>query len=349
MAATMKDIAKATGLGLATISSYLNGGNVREKNRIKIEQAIEELHFEVNEVARGLKTNRTKMIGIIIPELNNIFCAEIITEVEDILRNKGYATMICDCRTDERREEEAVEFLYHRRVDGLIIMPTGKNGAYLHKFIRAGKPVVLVDRKMKNIDCDCVLVDNKGAVKSAVERLISNGHTQIGMIAGPEDVYTAEERFRGYVLAMQEAHLTVEDSLIVRGDYTISGGTAGIRKLVEANPDMTAVFVSNYEMTMGAIIELNELGVKIPEELSLIGFDNEEFAKASIPRLCIVTQPTKEIGRQVAKIMLNRLETESTEAETDESEKKIRKLQTCFLEGNSVKDLHEAKRQDVTV
>ena len=100
MGATMKDIARVTGLGLATISSYLNGGNVREKNRIKIEAAIDELDFEVNEVARGLKTNRTKTIGIIIPELNNIFCAEIITEVEDVLRNHGYATMICDCRTD---------------------------------------------------------------------------------------------------------------------------------------------------------------------------------------------------------------------------------------------------------
>ncbi len=123
MAVTIKDIAKKTGLGLATISSYLNGGNVREKNKVKIEAAIEELHFEVNEVARGLKTNRTKTIGIIIPELNNIFCAEIITEVEDVLRSRGYATMLCDCRTDEKREEEAVEFLNKRRVDGLILMP----------------------------------------------------------------------------------------------------------------------------------------------------------------------------------------------------------------------------------
>ena len=106
MGATMKDIARVTGLGLATISSYLNGGNVREKNRIKIEAAIDELDFEVNEVARGLKTNRTKTIGIIIPELNNIFCAEIITEVEDVLRNHGYATMICDCRTDAARENQ---------------------------------------------------------------------------------------------------------------------------------------------------------------------------------------------------------------------------------------------------
>lgn len=333
MAATIKDIAKATGLGLATISSYLNGGNVREKNRIKIEQAIEELHFEVNEVARGLKTNRTRMIGIIIPELNNIFCAEIITEVEDVLRSHGYATMICDCRTDESREEEAVDFLYHRRVDGLILIPSGKKGAYLQKFVKAGKPVVLVDRKMKNVNCDCVLVDNKGAAKSAVERLIRAGHKKIGMIAGPEDVYTAEERFRGYVLALDEAGLAVENELVVRGDYTISGGTKGIKELVKHNPEMSAVFVSNYEMTLGAVIELNELGVRIPEELSIIGFDNEEFARASIPKLSIVTQPTKEIGAQAAELMLCRLEG----GENEESECRTVYLETSFIEGKSVR------------
>ena len=167
----MKDIAKRTGLGLATISSYLNGGNVREKNRIKIEEAIRELHFEVNEVARGLKTNRTKTIGIVIPELNNIFFAEIITEAEDILRSHGYATMICDCRSDPEREKEAVDFLYHRRVDGLIVMPTGTSDPGFQKFLRAGKPVVMIDRKMRDVACDCILVDNEGAAEDAVKRL----------------------------------------------------------------------------------------------------------------------------------------------------------------------------------
>ena len=152
MAATIKDIAKKTGLGLATISSYLNGGNVREQNRIKIEKAIEELHYEVNEVARGLKTKRSRIIGIIIPELNNIFCAEIITEVEDILRNHGYATMVCDCRTDENREIEAIEFLKKRRVDGVIVMSSAKNGKHLQILKKSGIPVVLIDRMLPDID-----------------------------------------------------------------------------------------------------------------------------------------------------------------------------------------------------
>ena len=149
MAATMKDIARRTGLGLATISSYFNGGNVREKNRIKIEEAIEELHYEVNEVARGLKTNATRTIGVVIPELNNTFCAEIITGMEDVLRSHGYATIVCDCRTDKKLEREAVEFLTRRRVDGIINMPVDEEGNHLKRFQKTGKPIVLIDRKIQ--------------------------------------------------------------------------------------------------------------------------------------------------------------------------------------------------------
>ncbi len=334
MAATIKDIAKATGLGLATISSYLNGGNVREKNRIRIEQAIEELHFEVNEVARGLKTNRTRSIGILIPELNNIFCAEIITEAEEVLRRQGYAAMICDCRTDAHREKEAIDFLLHRRVDGLLMIPSGETGASVQRFLRAKKPVVLIDRKIRNLDCDCVLVDNKGAVKDAVNRLITAGHREIGIIAGPEEMYTAQERLYGYEQALAKARIPIRDSLMVRGDYTIRGGMKAMRELIQKNTDLSAVLVSNYEMTLGSVIELHELGVQIPEELSLIGFDNVEFARASTPRLSIVTQPTKEIGKKAAELMLLRLQ-----EDTVSGKKQKLRLKTGFVEGNSVRDI----------
>lgn len=331
MAATIKDIAKKTGLGLATISSYLNGGNVREQNRIKIEAAIEELHYEVNEVARGLKTNRTKLIGILIPELNNIFCAEIITEVEDILRNQGYATMICDCRTDVGREIEAVEFLIKRRVDGVIVMPSTDRGKHFAKLTRAGIPVVLLDRKLEDFDCDCVLVDNQKGAKEAVKRLIEAGHQNIGMITGPRNVFTAKERYLGYQEALREANIPIDDKLVSYNDYTIKGGMSGLRNLVENNKDMTAVFVSNYELTMGVVIEANDLNLNIPEQLSVLGFDNVEFARACLPKLCIVSQPTKEIADKLAEVMLERLES------TEQKDKMIIKLSTGFLEGKSIK------------
>ena len=332
MAATMKDIARQTGLGLATISSYFNGGNVREKNRIKIEAAIEKLHYEVNEVARGLKTNATRTIGVVIPELNNTFCAEIITGMEDVLRSHGYATIVCDCRTDRKLEQEAVEFLIRRRVDGIINMPVDEEGKHLRKFQKTGKPIVLIDRRIQGISCDSVLVDNRKAAEDAVQCFIKNGHRNIGIIGGPEGIFTAQERLSGYSKALKEAGIPIRGSLIFHGDYTIQGGVRGLEELVRSNPDMTAVFVTNYEMTMGAMIGVNELGIKIPEQLSMIGFDNLQFARACNPKLTIVSQPTDGIAREVARIMLEHLENGKQENEECFSEK----LQTEIIEGKSV-------------
>lgn len=332
MAATMKDIARQTGLGLATISSYFNGGNVREKNRIKIEAAIEELHYEVNEVARGLKTNATRTIGVVIPELNNTFCAEIITGMEDVLRSHGYATIVCDCRTDRKLEQEAVEFLIRRRVDGIINMPVDEEGKHLRKFQKTGKPIVLIDRRIQGISCDSVLVDNRKAAEDAVQCFIKNGHRNIGIIGGPEGIFTAQERLAGYSKALKEAGIPIRGSLIFHGDYTIQGGVRGLEELVRSNPDMTAVFVTNYEMTMGAMIGVNELGIKIPEQLSMIGFDNLQFARACNPKLTIVSQPTDGIAREVARIMLEHLENGKQENKECFSEK----LQTEIVEGKSV-------------
>lgn len=335
MAATMKDIARRTGLGLATISSYFNGGNVREKNRIKIEEAIEELHYEVNEVARGLKTNATRTIGVVIPELNNTFCAEIITGMEDVLRSHGYATIVCDCRTDKKLEREAVEFLTRRRVDGIINMPVDEEGNHLKRFQKTGKPIVLIDRKIQGINCDSVLVDNKKAAEDAVRYFIERGHRNIGIIGGPEEVFTAQERMAGYYKALESAGIPVSESLIWHGDYTIQGGVRGLEELVQNNPEMTAVFVTNYEMTMGAMIGVNELGIRIPEQLSMIGFDNLQFARACNPKLTIVAQPTDGIAREVAKVMLNHLEN----AGETPGELFSEKLETEIIAGKSVRVL----------
>ena len=335
MAATMKDIARRTGLGLATISSYFNGGNVREKNRIKIEEAIEELHYEVNEVARGLKTNATRTIGVVIPELNNTFCAEIITGMEDVLRSHGYATIVCDCRTDKKLEREAVEFLTRRRVDGIINMPVDEEGNHLKRFQKTGKPIVLIDRKIQGINCDSVLVDNKKAAEDAVRYFIERGHRNIGIIGGPKEVFTAQERMAGYYKALESAGIPVSESLIWHGDYTIQGGVRGLEELVQNNPEMTAVFVTNYEMTMGAMIGVNELGIRIPEQLSMIGFDNLQFARACNPKLTIVAQPTDGIAKEVAKVMLDRLENTGEASGELFSEK----LETEIIAGKSVRIL----------
>ena len=308
MAGTIKDLAQETGLGLATISSYLNGGNVREKNRVKIEAAIEKYNFRINEMARSLKTNRTKTVGVVIPELSSNFFAKIIMQLEDLLRQHGYATIVCDSRSDPIRQQEAMEFLFSKRVDAVVNAPINHNNDHLKLFLQAQKPVVLIDRKIVSNQCDNVLIDNVDAIRSAVSLLVRGGHQKIGFVSGPEYVFTAAERVTGYRLAMLEAGLPVEDRFIVPTDYSIQSGKEAMSQLLQRNPDMTAVVATNDAITVGAMIAINEYGVSVPNQLSVIGFDDEDFARACHPGLTIMAQPLREIADKTVEILLTRLE-----------------------------------------
>lgn len=307
MGATIKDVAKYTGLSIATISKYINGGNVLEKNRELIEDAIVKLGFKVNELARGLKTNRTKTIGVLIPELDNIFCTTIISNVENILLRHGYSTIVCDYQEDKELEKEKLKFLENKMVDGIIIIPTGENKDIIEEIQSRGTPIVLIDRAIKGLNCDAVLVDNLNAAYSAVEQLIIRGHKRIGIICGPERIYTTEERLKGYYRVHEDYMIEVDSSLIKYGDYRLEGGYNMLSELVSMKNPPTAVFVTNYYMTLGAIIAINESNIHIPEDISLIGFDNLEMSRIFKPSLSMVVQPMKEISESAAELILRRL------------------------------------------
>ena len=176
-------------------------------------------------------------------------------------------------------------------------------------------------------------MDNRDAAKKAVDILIGNGHKRIGMIGGPADIYTARERCLGYETAVRAAGYPFDRRLLVNCEYTIGGAASGVDALLDARPDVTALFAANYEMTVGTMIALNERGVRIPEEISVIGFDNREFARALHPALTIVTQPTEAIADRVAHLMLERLEHE-TQPQPQEYY-----LQTEVMYGKSVRNL----------
>ena len=330
MGATIKDIAKITGLGLATISKYINGGKVLEKNRIAIESAIEELDYTVNEFARSLKTSKSKIVGVIIPELSNIFVTSIITVIEDILRNNGYSVIVTDCRTDEGLEYDVASFLMAKKVDGIICMPVSKSGGFLKQAIKENIPIILIDRMLDDIETDVVMVDNVSAAQKAVTHLVENGHTEIGIIVGPDGIFTSQERLNGYKKSLSNENIKVNLANIIFSDYTIQGGYEALKKLVKGNDKMTAVFITNYEMTLGAIIAVNELGIKIPEDLSFIGFDNLQLSRIVKPKLTIVDQPLEDIGRSTANLMLKRLQESEPEAK-----KKIQ-LMTTLIQRESV-------------
>ncbi len=314
MSATLNDLARETGLSIATISKYINGINVREENKYIIEKAIEKLDYTVNEYARGLKSNKSRTVGVVIPELSNIFVTQIIASLEETLRKKSYSTIVCDCHSEEKLEKEAIRFLLSKRVDGIINMPTTASGAHLTPVMNENIPVVLIDRNIKSLkgNVDSVLIDNENISFKATEHLINNGHKNIGIIVGPSEVYTSELRLKGYKSALEKHGVEINEELICFGDYTTQGGYENTRQLIKNNPEMTALFVTNYEMTIGTIIYANESGIKIPTELSIIGFDSMELAKIIKPNLTIVTQPLEEIGRTCANSILDKMTTTGT-------------------------------------
>ena len=335
MAATMKDLSRETGLGLATLSKYFNGGTVREKNRVLIEAAVKKLHYVPNEVARSLKTQQTRVIGVVIPELSNAFITSIISSMEDILRKKDYAVIVCDCRSDPKREKDAVEFLLHRRVDGLINMPTDPTGAHLKAALNAGVPVLLVDRLIDSLrgKTSAVVIDNEHAAGQAVRKLTAMGHQKIGLILGSPHLYTTDLRLTGYLNALKEAGIKPSDELIRYGDYTMDGGYQAVQDLLKLKQRPTALFVTNFEMTLGAMLALQHSGIRVPDDLSVIGFDKLELFGAIFPDLTLIRQPQLSIGREAANLMLDMLSVR------DCNIARIVTLTTELTEGRSVRSL----------
>ncbi|MCR5715341.1 MAG: LacI family transcriptional regulator [Lachnospiraceae bacterium] len=337
MAATIRDIRNRTGLSLATISKYLNGGNVLPENRKAIAEAIEELHYEVNEVARGLATQKSRTIGVLIQTFDNIFMGSIVSNIERILREHNYGTIVCDCQQDKKLEEEEIHFLLGKRVDGIITIPTAGNAGYLQAAVDRKIPIVLLDRTFTDQKFDSILVDNVEAARGAVQILIDHGHTRIAIICGDDSEYTARERLRGYCTALESANIDIEASYIKRGKLSTAHGYESMKELLAMKDRPSAVFFSNYEITLGGIMAINELHVAFPQEISLIGFDNFMLSKVINPKLWMVNQPMETIAQQAAELMLKRLEESGKKGEDYEPETII--LPTDMVEGESIRAL----------
>jgi LacI family transcriptional regulator len=329
MAATLKDIARVTGLSLATLSKYLNGGNVLDKNRAAIETAIETLGYQVNTMARSLKTRRSMTVGVLIPDLENAFSTSIVSSLENRLLQAGYSTLICDYRQSEQLEQEKFDFLAERQIDGLVMMPLGGCADRLSHLQSRQVPVVLIDRPVRGCTCDVVLINNRAAACAAVSRLLQAGHRRIGIVSGPRGIHTADERLQGYHEALLAAGLAIDDDLVREGRYDAESGYHQTLALLQVTPSPTALFVTNHEMTFGSILALQARSISIPDQLSVIGFDNQILAKVLKPPLSIVLQPIRQIGETAAEILLERMQGRQGQPE-------IRLLAAAFIEGGSV-------------
>lgn len=278
-----------------------------EKNREIIQNAIEELNYTVNEMARGLKTNKTKTIGIALPNLNNLFFTSIISKIEDVILKDGYGTIICDYKQDYELEKKKLDFLVNKSVDAIILVPSGKEEDKVNEILKNGIPIIFIDRLLEGVQCDVVLGDNLNSSYNAVEQLFTMGHKRIGVIIGPKEMYTAEQRLKGYYRVHEDYSFEIDSHLIKYGDYRMDSGYMLFKELLNMDNPPTAIYVTNYEMTLGAVMAINEMNIKIPQDLSIIGFDNMDLVKVINPPLSVVVQPIDSIGEVAAKLLLKRL------------------------------------------
>ena len=266
MAATIKDIKEKTGLSLATISKFLNGGNVLPENREKIAAAIESLHYEVNEIARGLVTNRTKTVGVAVFSIESLFNGILLRHMGETLRRAGYAAIICDSNNDPDREAENIRFLLGKKVDGIIAIPAGRSGAFLRPAQEAGVPAVLLDRDLEGGGFDCVRIDNRLAARRAVEVLLAKGHRKIACISSAAE-YTGLERRLGWLDTMERAGLEPPEAYQRLGFHSFEFGHQSMQELLRLPDRPTAVFMSNYEITLGGVMAVNESRFRCPADV----------------------------------------------------------------------------------
>jgi LacI family transcriptional regulator len=304
---TIKDIAKYTGLALSTISKYLNNGVVREKNRKKIEEALRVLDYRPNEAARSLKTNKSMTIGMIIPNLRSSFDATIIALAEEELTSAGYSAIICGYHRDIGMEASRLRFLLNKRVDGLVIVPSGTAHDEFLGFVRENRPVVLVDRPLRGLSCDTILIDNVAAAAEAVACFLENGHRRIGIIAGSEDIFTGRMRLKGYLKAHRDFGIPIDHGLVCHGDWTSASGYTQTFELLKRDRKVTALLVCGDDMGFGALKAIQDLSLRVPEDISLVCFDIFQMAEILRPKIATVEQPINEIGRLAAKLLLRRL------------------------------------------
>lgn len=341
LAATIKDIKDRTGLSLATISKYLNGGNLLPENREKIERAIKELHYEVNEMARGLVTSQSRVIGIVVFNIANVFTCTVLRYLGQRIREAGYAAMICDSQDDERMEADNIRFLLGKKVDGLIVIPVAQTSEFLDPAVRAGIPVVLLDRSLPDRRFDSVKINNAEASYQAVDLLYSYGHRRIAVIGSDSEI-TGRERLEGCLRLLRDRGTELPDRYLKLGRHSMEHGYRSMKELLALADPPTAVFLGNFEIILGAVMAVNESDRSCPGDISLIGFDDLIISNLSNPRLTLVVQPLEGIASAAAELLFRRLEQEKTlPADKDADQDRERQcvelvLPARITEGDSV-------------
>jgi LacI family transcriptional regulator len=272
--ASYKDIQRRTGLSLATISKYYNGGTVLEENRAAIDLAVAELNFRPNAFARGLREQRSRTVGVLLPALNNDFHLTIIAGVEEALRVEGLTVIVSSSPTPQAA---AVDVLLERMVDGIIAIPSPHDVEPLRE-AALRIPVVVVDWDAPDVPADRVFLDNLRAGRIAAQHLLDHGHRRIGVVGGDDAVSSLRLRAAGFLEGLDARAVEVDPTLSISGPLTVGAGHDATVRLLERADRPTALFAANYELTLGTVIAINESGLRMGRDISVLGFDSVELA-----------------------------------------------------------------------
>ncbi len=306
--ATIQDVAKQAAVSIATVSRVVNGSAaVSPVVAERVRAAVEALRYQPSRAARALRTNRSAIIGLLISDIQNPFFSTLIRGVEDVAQRNGYSLILCNSDENPRKERHYVAVLCAEQVAGAIVVPTRERQHAMQIFEDHQIPVVAVDRRIAHHHIDAVLVDNVRGAREAVEHLIANGYRRIGLITGPPTTTTGGERRDGYRQALQAACIPFDPALERYGSFKEESGTLLAGELVDLVPPIDALFITNNLLTLGALEALHARGLRVPDDIAAVGFDEMPWAALSAVSLTTVTQPVYDLGSTAATRLFQRL------------------------------------------
>ncbi|RXZ80873.1 LacI family transcriptional regulator [Paenibacillaceae bacterium] len=306
---SIKDVAKLAGVSVATVSRVLNNkGYVGVSTREKIEKLIEELNYKPNEVARSLFKKQSNTIGLIVPDIMNSFFPELARAVEDTAATLGFNVILCNSDENSEKEQTYLDVLQQKYVNGIIV---SSNTITAEQIQKLNIPVVSIDREISK-GLPTIVVENKKGAITATQFLKNKGCTRIAHIRGSDGVVNAEERYEGYkeVVGHDE---WFEESYIVNGNYDMRTSIAATLELLKRHPEIDGIFAANDLMAIGAIKAAYQLDIKIPEQLSIVGFDGITLSAATTPELTTIVQPIYEMGEIATTMLVNLMEKKKIE------------------------------------
>lgn len=301
---TLQEVADAAGVSPATVSRFLNGtAKVAEDKRKVIERIIEEMNYKPNRLAQSLKMGSTRTIGVLTQSIESGYFNKTMTGIEDVMKAAGYAMLIMSGHWHADEEAERVELLIGRRVDGVVILTGNMTDAQILTFSKR-VPIVAFGRKLEGERAIGFCLDNYAAACSAMDLLIEQGHRRIAFISGPNDQEDARARLAGYRDTLARHKIELDPNLVVAGDFQESGGLLAVDQLLASNQRFTAIFASNDLSAYGARLALYRRSIRVPDDISIIGFDDLHSSMYTTPPLTTVRQPLYEVGTCLANMLL---------------------------------------------